>query len=130
MEFILGPVTIIQNLINLVVEKYKAGKTGLSRTRSYKGQNSENEMKFDKCERLFDLNCDVHLQLLTWSLSIDSFVIFTHLFYLSTNSFISDVQGEEFCLIKSISLMPFMLFSSHLTYEANLLPSSCAPSCS
>ena len=96
MEFILGPVTIIQNLINLVVEKYKAGKTGLSRTRSYRGQNSENEMKFDKCEKLFDLNCDVYLQLLTWSLSIDSFVIFTHLFYLSTNSFISDVQGDFF----------------------------------
>lgn len=103
MEFILGPVTIIQNLINLVVEKYKAGKTGLSRTRSYKGQNSENELKFDECERLFDLNCDVYLQLLTWSLSIDSFVIFTHLFYLSTNSFISDVQGEKFCLIKIFS---------------------------
>ena len=108
MEFILGPVTILQNLIRLVVEKYKAGKTGLSRSRSYKGQNSQNEGKFEKCEKLFEFNCDVHLQLLTWSLSIDSFVIFIHLFYLASASFASDVQGKTILYYIFNPLVPYL----------------------
>lgn len=139
-EFVLAPVFIVQKLVTLVSQKYLIG---LQNTKSFQNSKKIRDEEYDKWENVFMLELDIHSELFTWSLTVDSMVAFIHLFYLNTESFLNDVQSHpqleqkmEYCpailqitspklcgligiifIYLSLALALISLFLNYITYE-------------